>query len=160
MTDPKPQPSVPPRPPFQFSLRTLLLLFVVLGSSLAVFGARGIAVFVLSVGLAIYLNQAKSYRLPILLLLISFIPIIDTFGILIGQLLPAIAAARQADGRPNWSNIAALAVLYWPNIAALAVWLLSIGALLVGAVRGRKSRAANGPAMTATTDSPSAEHAI
>ena len=30
--------------------------------------------------------------------------------------------------------------LNWPNIAALAVWLLSVGTLLVGAVRGRKAR--------------------
>ncbi len=30
----------------------------------------------------------------------------------------------------------------WPNIAALAVWLASVGALLVGAVRGRKVRSA------------------
>jgi hypothetical protein len=28
--------------------------------------------------------------------------------------------------------------LNWPNIAALAVWLLSVGTLLVGAVRSRK----------------------
>ena len=47
MTDPRfhnvaPKPD---RPGFQFSLRTLLLLFVVLGSSLAVFGAWGIVVF-------------------------------------------------------------------------------------------------------------------
>ena len=40
----------PPRPPFQFTLRTLLLLFVVLGSSLAVFGAWGIVVFGLVCG--------------------------------------------------------------------------------------------------------------
>ena len=51
MTEPQPAPP-PPRPPFQFSLRTLLLLFVVLGSSLAVFGAWGIVVFGLVVGLA------------------------------------------------------------------------------------------------------------
>ncbi len=31
----------------------------------------------------------------------------------------------------------------WPNIAALAVWLLSVGTLLIGAVRGRKPRAAS-----------------
>ena len=38
--------------------------------------------------------------------------------------------ARLDEGRrPNW-----------PNIAALAVWLLSAGTLLVGAVRGRKPR--------------------
>jgi len=30
--------------------------------------------------------------------------------------------------------------LNWPNIAALAVWLLSVGTLLVGAVRSRKAR--------------------
>ena len=32
--------------------------------------------------------------------------------------------------------------LNWPNIAALAVWLLSVGLLLVGTVRGRKARPA------------------
>jgi hypothetical protein len=53
MTDPEPQPTAPPpTSPFQFTLRTLLLLFVVLGSSLAVFGAWGIVVFGLVVGLA------------------------------------------------------------------------------------------------------------
>jgi hypothetical protein len=40
MTSIEPQPSTPPpSPPIQFSLRMLLLLCVVLGSSLAVFGA-------------------------------------------------------------------------------------------------------------------------
>ena len=44
MNDIEPQPtSLPPTPPFQFTLRTLLLLFVVLGSSLAVFGWCGSA---------------------------------------------------------------------------------------------------------------------
>jgi hypothetical protein len=42
MTTPKPQSAE--RTKFQFTLRTLLLLFVVLGSSLAVFGGWGIAV--------------------------------------------------------------------------------------------------------------------
>ena len=56
MSEPVPQPAASPpnRPWLQFSLRTLLLLFVVLGSSLAVFGAWGIAVFILVVGLAVY----------------------------------------------------------------------------------------------------------
>jgi len=55
MNAPETQPSVPPpSPPFQFSLRTLLLLFVVLGSSLGVFGAWGIVVFGMVVGLGIY----------------------------------------------------------------------------------------------------------
>ena len=35
--------------------------------------------------------------------------------------------------------------LNWPNIAALAVWLLSVGTLLVGAVRGRKARSVPPP---------------
>ena len=144
MNDIEPQPtSLPPTPPFQFTLRTLLLMFVVLGSSLAVFGGWGIVVFGLVVGLAIYLYRAKSYRLLILLLLVSLIPLIDIIGMLDSLLQPAIAAACQAGGQPNWSNIAALAVLYWPNIAALAVWLLSVGTLLTLAVRGRKRRAAS-----------------
>ena len=108
MSELEPQPAVPPScPPFQFSLRTLLLLFVVLGSSLAVFVPEGIGVFVLVAGLAMYLNRAKSYRLLILLLLVSFIPIINIIGMLIAVLLPAIATARQAGRRLNFSNIAA-----------------------------------------------------
>jgi hypothetical protein len=141
MNDSEPQPTAPPPParPFQFSLRTLLLLFVVLGSSLAVFGTWGIAVFGLVVGLAIYLYRAKSYRLLILFLLVSLIPLIDIIGMLDSLLQPAIAAACQAGGQPNWSNIAALAVLYWPNLAALAAWLASVGTLLTRAVRSRKA---------------------
>ena len=51
MTSIEPQPAAPPPSPrFQFTLRTLLLLFVVLGSSLAVFGAWGIVVFVVERG--------------------------------------------------------------------------------------------------------------
>ena len=62
MTTPEIQPAVPPPEPprFQFSLRTLLLLFVVLGSSMAVFGAWGIGVFGVIVGLAICLHYVKS----------------------------------------------------------------------------------------------------
>jgi hypothetical protein len=52
----------PPRPPFQFTLRTLLLLFVVLGSSLAVFGAWGIAVFGVVVGLAIHARTTSNLK--------------------------------------------------------------------------------------------------
>jgi hypothetical protein len=43
-----------------YSLQTLLLLFVVLGSSLAVFGGWGIVVFALVVGLAICIRQVPS----------------------------------------------------------------------------------------------------
>ncbi len=53
----------PERPWFQFTLRTLLLLFVVLASSLAVFGAWGIAAFALSVWLAVVVNKAQSLNL-------------------------------------------------------------------------------------------------
>ena len=61
MTSTEPPPSTPPplRPPFQFTLRTLLLLFVVLGSSLAVFGAWGIGVFGPGVG-GDYIRHARS----------------------------------------------------------------------------------------------------
>ncbi len=48
---------------FQFRLRTLLLLFVVLGSSLAVFGGWGIVVSAFAVGVAIYVRQVRSLRL-------------------------------------------------------------------------------------------------
>ena len=52
----------PPRPPFQFGLPTLLLLFVVLGSSLGVFGGWGLVVFGLVVGAAVYLHAAGPWR--------------------------------------------------------------------------------------------------
>jgi hypothetical protein len=62
MSAPEPQPSAPEleRPGFQYSLTTLLLLFVVLGSSLAVFGAWGVLVFGLAVGQAIYRRHGES----------------------------------------------------------------------------------------------------
>ncbi|MGA2254916.1 MAG: DUF1559 domain-containing protein, partial [Thermoguttaceae bacterium] len=61
MTTPEPQLDVPPpSPSYQFSLRTLLLLFVVLGSSLAVFGGGGIVVFILLLLLATDRRRAVS----------------------------------------------------------------------------------------------------
>jgi hypothetical protein len=136
-TEPQPAAMPPNHPPFQFRLRTLLLLFVVLGSSLAVFGAWGIAVFGVIVGLAIYIARAKTLKLNRLqvVVLLAFTTIaIDAVGFFFWQLLPAISAARQR----GWQS-------YWPNIAALAVWLLSVGTLLVGAVRRRKPNAVNQP---------------
>ena len=60
--EPQPAASLSQRPRFQFGLRTLLLLFVVLGSSLGVFGAWGIIVFGLEVGLAVYMHGAQVLR--------------------------------------------------------------------------------------------------
>jgi hypothetical protein len=60
MTTPGPQPTTHLRPPFQFRLRTLLLLCVVLASSLAVFGAWGIVALGVASGLAVFLNHPKS----------------------------------------------------------------------------------------------------
>ncbi len=117
------QPStLPPPPPFQFRLRTLLLLCVVLGSSLAVFGGWGVVVFGYAVGLAICLRQEELFRIVRYLTL-------GTFGLLllIGLLLPAITDPYYIERRVNW-----------PNLAALAVWLASVGTLLTLAVRSRK----------------------
>ena len=53
----------PPRPPwFQFKLGTLILVFVVLASSLAVFGAWGILMFGLAVWSAVHLHNWPSSR--------------------------------------------------------------------------------------------------
>ena len=60
MTAPESQPAPPPTPPFQFTLRTLLLLFVVLGSSLAVFGGWGVVVFGLAAVFAMVLRRSES----------------------------------------------------------------------------------------------------
>ena len=127
MTSVEPHPtSPPPTPPLQFTLRTLLLLCVVLGSSLAVFGGWGIVVFGYAVGLAICLRQEELLRIVRYLTL-------GTFGLLllIGLLFP-ITDPYYIERRVNW-----------PNLTALAVWLLSVGVLLTHAVRSRKPRPMN-----------------
>jgi hypothetical protein len=118
MCEVEPQPTIispSPSPP-QFRLRTLLLLCVVLAASLAVFGAVGIVVFIVAVGLAIWFRTVK---------LIWPFAALASYLLCLTFLWPAVSMFDDAD-RPNW-----------PNIAALAVWLASVGVLLVGAVRGR-----------------------
>ena len=82
----EPTPSTPV-PPFQFSLRTLLLLFVVLGSSLGVFGWWGIVVFGLVVGLAIYVRDVES-----LASLSYFFLIVLCLPCLVVALLPSVGS--------------------------------------------------------------------
>ena len=91
MTTPDPQPTAlpPSSPPFHFSLRTLLLLFVVLGSSLGVFSVWGIVVFGLVVGVASYLYNIKS-AWPVVHLVLAVLCL--TF--VVGMLLPAITMQR------------------------------------------------------------------
>jgi hypothetical protein len=117
--DPQPAAS-PPTPPFQFTLRTLLLLFVVLGSSLGVFGAAAIVAFPLVVGLAIYIRGVRRSLtlVAIMISLAGFIWLVTRTG---------EYAIRPLD---------------WPAIATLFVWLLSVGTLLTQAVRSRKARSA------------------
>jgi hypothetical protein len=85
----------PERSGFQFSLQTLLLLFVVLGSSLAVFGAWGIVVFAIIVGLAVYLHQGWPlvYLALVVLCLMCLI-----------CLLPSVQSAREASRRGACMN--------------------------------------------------------
>ena len=116
MTTPGIQPAESPSPRFQYTLRTLLLLFVVLGSSMAVFGGWGIVVFVLAVVSAISIQVVRPLRWLVYLGLVVFIH------------LWAVCFYYWALTESNWP----------PNIAALLVWLASVGTLLVGAVRGRK----------------------
>jgi hypothetical protein len=92
----------PERHGFQFSLRTLLLVCVVLASSLSVFGAGGIVVFALAVGLAIYLNRVKSWSSVANLALILL-----CLMCLIGLLMPAIESASGSGRRSRcYSNLA------------------------------------------------------
>jgi prepilin-type processing-associated H-X9-DG protein len=94
----------PQRPRFQFSLRTLLLLFVVLGSSLGVFGAWGIVVFALAVGLAIYLHEGATLSSLAVLALVVL-----SLMCLIGMLLPVYnsttAAGRAVYCRNNLKQV-------------------------------------------------------
>jgi hypothetical protein len=62
MSAAEPQPAVPKprRCWYQYSLRVFLFLFVMLGTSLAVFGAWGIAAFGLVLGLTIFVRHVSS----------------------------------------------------------------------------------------------------
>jgi len=101
MTTPETQPAEP-KPelrPFQFSLRTLLLLFVVLGSSMAVFGAWGIVVFGLVVGLAVYIRHLESLSSLTFLVLVVL-----CLYCLIGLLLPGVQATHESGRRSQCRN--------------------------------------------------------
>ena len=82
--------------------------------------------FGLVLGFAIYIARAKTFKVSLLAVPL-IIAAVDAFGVFLGRVMPAIAAARQQGWWP-----------YWPNLAALAVWLLSVGTLLTCAVRSRK----------------------
>ena len=100
MTTTAPQPTAPPPSPrFQFGLRTLLLLFVVLGSSLAVFGGWGVVVFGLEVGLAIYFHRAKSLGLRGYSALVLL-----GLGCLVALLMPGVKSTHEAGLRQNCAN--------------------------------------------------------
>ena len=84
----------------QFSLQTLLLVFVVAWSSLAVFGmGGGIVVFVLTLALAIYVHRMKSFWS---LLTLALAVLCAMF--LIALLLPAVASAPEATRRIQCAN--------------------------------------------------------
>ena len=99
-------PRPPPRQPFQFTLRTLLLLFVLLGLSLGVFGAWGIVVFALVVGLAAYIRYVESLPSPMQLILLLF-----CLFFLLSLLLPALNTSRErARGATCLSNLKQIAL--------------------------------------------------
>ena len=95
-TEPQPTAPEPERAGFQFSLQTLLLLFVILGSSLAVFGTGGIVVFAIVVGLAICRHQEWPLGYLVLVVLCMMC--------LIGLLLPAWEGALEAARRACCKN--------------------------------------------------------
>ena len=117
MTTPETHPAESPSPRFQFTLQTLLLLFVVLGSSLALFGAWGIVVFVFSVALAVYVHQAQSLPSVTSLVLVGLclpcflrwlLPVSDGVResarslkctLTLKQIAAALQAYHQANGR-------------------------------------------------------------
>jgi hypothetical protein len=83
----------------QFRLQTLLLLFVVAWSSLAVFGMGGIVVFALVVGLAVYIHCIKSFWS-----LLNLALVVVCLLCLIALLLPAVSSARDAARRMVCTN--------------------------------------------------------
>jgi hypothetical protein len=99
--EPQPAAPEPKRPGFQYSLTTLLVLFVVLASSLAVFGGvGGIIVFALTVGLAFYLHRAESLGSLTYLVLV----VLCLMCLLTCLLFPAVETARAPARRAVCAN--------------------------------------------------------
>jgi hypothetical protein len=94
----------------QFRLQTLLLLFVVLWTSLAVFGGAGIVVFLLAIAAALILNKTERL-ITALLLLSGFLLLLSLL------LLPAVQTtgpSRRAQCANNLHQIA-LAILNYES---------------------------------------------
>ena len=102
MTSINPRPSVPPSPHFQFSLRTLLLLFVVLGSSLAVFGGWGIVVFSFAIAIIVSVREARSFRIAVyalaVLVALSFLSV-PLIGLLVLRKVGSAASSGWESDR-------------------------------------------------------------
>jgi hypothetical protein len=99
----EPQPTSPPRQPFQFRLRSLMLLCLVLGSSLGVFGAWGILVFGMVLGLTVYLHFFWSPAG------IAFL-VLGTLCLMCMLSLPAIDAARLGRRAQCMNNLKQIAL--------------------------------------------------
>jgi hypothetical protein len=113
MSAEEPQPAIEPRPtpPLRPSLRTLLSLCVVLGSSLAVFGGWGIVVFAFVVGLAICFRHEQPVR-ALLYLAIGTIGSLLLIGSLLSPIESAPGAARRAGCANNEHQILAALFSY------------------------------------------------
>ena len=100
MTRPQPHPTpLPPSPPFQFTLRTLLLLFVVLGSSLAVFREAAVVVYPVVLGLALLVNRFRAVAAHLVSILVGLVLLIWVLW-----LLPQIGAPREGGRRSACIN--------------------------------------------------------
>lgn len=126
--------------PMQFGLSTLLLLFVVLWSSLVVFGlVWGIAVTVyVSIAVACIRN-AKSPQtvLPDIVLAVVYAVLLfgGTWVMLMTFYEIRLTARNVFEHRTDTEPRSG-----WTNGAALVVWVASVGWLLVHALRSRKKR--------------------
>jgi hypothetical protein len=102
----------PGRRPFQYSLRTLMLLFVVLGSSLAVFGVPGIIVFALVAVLALGIRLARSLSSPLFMTFAVFCLICFLMVVLMPFAIVARDANRRGKCQSNMRQIALALQIY------------------------------------------------
>lgn len=104
-----------PPPPWQFSLRTVFLVFVVVASALGAFGTKGVFVGAFVLGIAVCVHWAEA-RCGVWVVLLVLLVLLALFGVVLPlpvSLISHPASYRRASCMNNLKQIALSVLSYW-----------------------------------------------